>query len=76
MNELNEIVLSPDPRLSEECAPIEEIDDEVRALAKRMLKVMYAADGCGLAGQLGRMRRSWSSTSTGPARAPRKNPTC
>ena len=58
MNELNEIVLSPDPRLSEECAPIEEIDDEVRALAKRMLKVMYAADGCGLAGpQIGEMRQ-------------------
>ena len=48
MKELENIVLSPDPRLSEECAPIEEIDDEVRALAKRMLKVMYAADGCGL----------------------------
>ena len=58
MNELNEIVLSPDPRLSEKCAPIEMIDDEVRALAKRMLKIMYAADGCGLAGpQIGEMRQ-------------------
>ena len=58
MNELKDIVLSPDPRLSQECAPIEEIDDEVRALAKRMLKVMYAADGCGLAGpQIGEMRQ-------------------
>ena len=58
MKELEEIVLSPDPRLSQECAPIEEIDDEVRALAKRMLKVMYAADGCGLAGpQVGEMRQ-------------------
>ena len=58
MNELNEIVLSPDPRLSEECAPIEVIDDEVKALAKHMLKVMYAADGCGLAGpQVGEMRQ-------------------
>ena len=58
MNELKEIVLSPDPRLSQECAPIETIDDEVRALAKRMLKVMYAADGCGLAGpQVGEMRQ-------------------
>ena len=58
MNELKEIVLSPDPRLAQECAPIEEIDDEVRALAKRMLKVMYAADGCGLAGpQIGEMRQ-------------------
>lgn len=58
MNELNDIVLSPDPRLSAECAPIDEVDDEVRALAKRMLKVMYAADGCGLAGpQVGEMRQ-------------------
>lgn len=58
MNELNEIVLSPDPRLSEECAPIEVIDDEVKALAKHMLEVMYAADGCGLAGpQIGEMRQ-------------------
>ena len=58
MNELKDIVLSPDPRLSQECAPIEEINDEVRALAKRMLKVMYAADGCGLAGpQIGEMRQ-------------------
>lgn len=58
MKELEEIVLSPDPRLSQECASIEEIDDEVRALAKRMLKIMYAADGCGLAGpQVGEMRQ-------------------
>lgn len=58
MNELNDIVLSPDPRLSQECAPVETIDDEVRALAKRMLKTMYAADGCGLAGpQVGEMRQ-------------------
>lgn len=58
MNELNDIVLSPDPRLSQECAPIEEIDDEVRALAKRMLGVMYAAEGCGLAApQIGVMRQ-------------------
>ena len=58
MNELKEIVRSPDPRLSQECAPIEVIDDEVSALAKHMLKVMYAAGGCGLAGpQVGEMRQ-------------------
>ncbi|MBQ6491781.1 MAG: peptide deformylase [Atopobiaceae bacterium] len=44
-----DIVLSPDPRLKEECAPITEITPEVRALAERMLEDMYAADGCGLA---------------------------
>ena len=49
MNPLDEIVLSPAPVLSEECAPVEKIDDEIRALAKRMLRDMYAADGCGLA---------------------------
>ena len=56
--DLSDIVLSPDPRLSQECAPVDEIDDGVRDLAKRMLKVMYAADGCGLAGpQVGEMRQ-------------------
>lgn len=49
MNPLDEIVLSPAPVLTEECAPVEKIDDEIRALAKRMLRDMYAADGCGLA---------------------------
>lgn len=58
MNPLDEIVLSPDPRLSTECEPVEEIDDGVRRLAKRMLRDMYAADGCGLAGpQVGDMRQ-------------------
>ena len=45
MNPLDEIVLSPAPVLTEECAPVEKIDDEIRALAKRMLRDMYAADG-------------------------------
>ena len=49
MNPLDEIVLSPAPVLAEECEPIDKIDDEIRALAKRMLRDMYAADGCGLA---------------------------
>ena len=44
-----DIVLSPDQRLSQECAPIDEIDDSVRELAERMLETMYATDGCGLA---------------------------
>ena len=58
MNALEDIVLSPDPRLSEECEPIETIDAEVKKLAKRMLRDMYAADGCGLAGpQVGAMRQ-------------------
>ena len=40
MNELSQIVLSPDPRLAQECAPIEVIDDEVRALAERYVDGM------------------------------------
>ena len=41
MSASEDIVLTPDPRLSEMCAPIEKIDDEVRALAQDMLDVMY-----------------------------------
>ena len=75
MKELEDIVLSPDPRLSQECAPIEKIDDEVRALAKRMLKVMYAADGCGLAGpQIGEMRQIVVIDVDWAGRGSKKNP--
>ena len=75
MNELSQIVLSPDPRLKEECAPIEVIDDEVRDLAKRMLKVMYAADGCGLAGpQIGEMRQIVVIDVDYAGRGSKKNP--
>ena len=49
MSAIDDIVLSPDDRLKTECAPIEKIDDGVKRLAKRMLRDMYAADGCGLA---------------------------
>lgn len=49
MSAIDDIVLSPDERLKTECAPIKTIDADVRKLAKRMLKDMYAADGCGLA---------------------------
>ncbi len=44
-----DIVTAPDKRLKTECAPIEEIDDNVRALAARMLEDMYETDGCGMA---------------------------
>lgn len=58
MGLLDKIVLCPDERLFTECAPIEKIDGEVRALAQEMLDVMYEADGCGLAGpQVGEMRQ-------------------
>ena len=47
--EIDGIVVAPDDRLKTECAPIEEITPEIRALAERMLDDMYATDGCGLA---------------------------
>lgn len=46
---LEDIVVGPDDRLKTECAPVPEITDDIRKLAKRMLRDMYAAEGCGLA---------------------------
>ncbi len=52
------IVMWPDPRLMETCAPIEAITPEVEKLANDMLETMYAAPGRGLAGpQVGAMQR-------------------
>ena len=45
----DDIVVAPDVRLKTECAPIEEITPEIRALAERMAADMYATDGCGIA---------------------------
>lgn len=47
--EVNGIVLSPDPRLRQECARIEEITPEIRALVARMKDEMFDNGGCGLA---------------------------
>lgn len=47
--EINGIVLSPDPRLRQECARIEEITPELRALVDRMKRQMFENGGCGLA---------------------------
>ena len=58
MSAVDDIVLTPDPRLSQMCQPVEKIDGSIRALAKRMLKDMYAAEGCGLAApQVGELIR-------------------
>lgn len=48
-DEFNDIVIAPDDRLKTECAPIEDITPEIRELAERMLRDMYATEGCGLA---------------------------
>ena len=47
--EANGIVLSPDPRLRQECSPIEEITPAIEALAERMKEQMFENGGCGLA---------------------------
>lgn len=47
--EKNGIVLSPDPRLRQECAEIETIDSGIRRLVDKMKKLMFENNGCGLA---------------------------
>lgn len=44
-----DIVLHPDPRLKKHCAPVDDLSDDLRQLAKDMLKTMYEAPGIGLA---------------------------
>ena len=46
---LREIITVPDPRLKQVSAPVETVDDDVRALMDDMLETMYAAPGIGLA---------------------------
>lgn len=43
------IICYPDPRLTEVCTPVDEVDDAVRALGARMLELMFASKGVGLA---------------------------
>ena len=47
--EYEDIVVAPDERLKTECAEIDEITPEIRELAERMARDMYATDGCGIA---------------------------
>ncbi len=47
--EMNDIVISPDPRLLQECAPVEEVTPELRELVERMKRDMFESEGCGLA---------------------------
>ena len=43
------IVEVPDPRLKQVSTPVEEVNDEIRALIADMFETMYAAPGIGLA---------------------------
>ena len=47
--EVNGIVLSPDPRLRQECEEIGEITPEIERLVERMKRIMFEDGGCGLA---------------------------
>jgi len=44
------LVKYPDPRLRENCSPVTEFDNRLRALAERMFVIMYKGNGVGLAG--------------------------
>lgn len=46
---IREIITAPDPRLKRISAPVDRVDDELRALMDDMLETMYAAPGIGLA---------------------------
>jgi peptide deformylase len=43
------ILIHPDPRLKKVCAPVPDLSDELRELARDMLETMYDAPGIGLA---------------------------
>jgi peptide deformylase len=46
---LREILIVPDARLKKVCAPVAEVNDEIRQLLDDMLETMYDAPGIGLA---------------------------
>ena len=52
------ILIHPDPRLKKQTEPVQQFDDNLRALADDMLQTMYDAPGIGLAApQVGVMQR-------------------
>lgn len=60
------IIHYPDPRLRRACEPVPAVTDDVRALAARMLELMHAARGVGLAApQVGRTERLFVSNTIG-----------
>jgi peptide deformylase len=70
---LREVVQFPDPRLKQVSAPVGDVTDEIRALARDMIEVMYDEPGIGLAApQVGASIRlfvidtEWSDEEVGP----------
>lgn len=61
-----QIVLYPDPVLRQPAASIEQVTDEVRAVAARMIQLMHEAPGVGLAApQVGLAWRMFVANPTG-----------
>lgn len=55
---VREILKYPDPLLREKALPVEEVNDEIRALIEDMAETMYDAPGVGLAAnQIGVLKR-------------------
>lgn len=60
------ILSYPDPALRTPAEPVERVDDAVRAVARRMIELMYEARGVGLAGpQVGLPWRIFVANTTG-----------
>jgi len=60
------IVLYPHPALRQRCRPVDDINGEVAALAQKMLELMHAANGVGLAApQVGLALRLFVCNHTG-----------
>ena len=60
------VVRYPSPILSRRAADLEQVDDAVRALARRMFEIMYASGGVGLAApQVGVSARLFVTNPTG-----------
>ena len=55
---LKPVLQFPDPRLRKPCAPVDAIDDEIRALAQDMLDTLTTVGGVGIAApQIGVLKR-------------------
>jgi peptide deformylase len=55
---VREIVIWPDPILTQKAKPVSAVDDEIRRLLDDLAETMYAADGVGLAApQVGELKR-------------------
>ena len=64
-----QIVYYPDPVLHRPAAPLDQVSGRVRAVARRMLELMHAASGVGLAApQVGLAWRLFVANPTGDAR--------